>query len=106
MLRILAYLFLALAAVIAGADVVSGLMAGHVQLQPLGAWWAWVDRNSLLLLQPAIQRHISPALWDPGILTLLEWPAAIEFAVLGGLFWLADLWRRRRRRPTRPRLRR
>ena len=98
MLRVLALTFLILAAGIAAVDVASSLAAGEApRLAALGEWWAWIDRDSLLLLQPAVERHISPALWDPGIQTLLEWPAAVEFAVLGAAFGLLALWRRRRR---------
>ena len=98
MLRALAYLFLGVAAAVLATDVVSGVASGELRLSALGEWWAWIHRDSLLLLQPAVERHISPALWDPGIQTLLEWPAALEFAVLGGLFWALSFWRRTRRR--------
>lgn len=96
MLRIFSYVLLALAAGVLAVDVGSGLMAGDVRLAALGEWWAWIHRDSLLLLQPAVERHISPALWDPGIQTLLEWPAALEFAALGVVFWLLARWRRGR----------
>lgn len=99
MLRALALIFLTLAMGILATDLVSGLVAdGTLRLAALGEWWAWIHRDSLLMLQPAVERHISPALWDPGIQTLLEWPAALEFAGLGGLIWLAASWRRRKRR--------
>lgn len=97
MLRWIAYLFLAFAAGIFVTDLASGITSGKVRLAALGEWWAWLHRDSLLLLQPAVERHLSPVLWDPGIQTLLEWPAALEFAALGGLLWCADRWRRRRR---------
>ena len=98
-LRILSLLFLFAAAVVAAVDLYASLSAdGAVRLAALGEWWAWIHRDSLLLLQPAVERHISPALWDPGIQTLLEWPLAVELAVLGGLFWLLARWRGRSRR--------
>ena len=98
MLRALACFFLAVAVTVLATDAVSGVRTGEWRLSALGEWWAWLHRDSLLVLQPAIERHISPALWDPGIQTLLEWPAALEFAVLGGLFWVLSSWRRARRR--------
>jgi hypothetical protein len=96
LLRLLALGFLTLAAVAAGVDLWSSVAQdGAPRLAALGEWWAWAHRDSLLLLQPAIERHISPALWDPGIQTLLEWPAAADLAALGGLLWLAArFWRR------------
>ena len=52
--------------------------------------------QSFPILQPAIERHISPALWDPWVLTLLLWPAWAVFLVPGAV--LLVLFRRRRRR--------
>lgn len=98
MLRALALVFLAVAGAILAVDLVSSLAAGDgPRLAALGEWWAWIDRDSLLLLQPAVERHISPALWDPGLQTVLEWPAALDFAVPGAVFGLLAFWRRRRR---------
>ncbi|MEO1494521.1 MAG: hypothetical protein AAFV19_20430 [Pseudomonadota bacterium] len=89
MLRVLSLLFLALGGVILGTDLIGGLSGGAVLgLSSLGDWWFWAHPNSLQLLQPAVERHISPALFDPYIVTLLIWPAAIQFLVLGGLIWL------------------
>lgn len=97
MLRGLAYLLLALAAGLAVADVLAGSGGEAIRLRALGEWWAGIHLDSLLLLQPAVERHLSPALWDPWIQTLLEWPAAVEVAALGGVLWLGDRWRRKRR---------
>lgn len=97
MFRWLAVLFLLLAAaVLAGDAYVSLGDEGAFRLHALGEWWSWINLESLLLLQPAVERHISPALWDPGIQTVLEWPAAAEAAVLAAVFWLL-----RRRKPKR-----
>ena len=57
------------------------------ELRALGWWWAEIHRDSLLLLQPAVERYLTPAIWDPGIQTLLEWPAAPQVIVLGVLLW-------------------
>ena len=87
--------------IILAVDLFSSLSTdGIIRLAALGEWWAWIHRDSLLILQPAVERHISPALWDPGIQTVLEWPAAADFAGLGAIFWLLHRWgcRRRRRR--------
>lgn len=98
MFRVLAVLFFVLGLIALGGDLYSSLLTdGAIRLAALGEWWAWIHRDSLLLLQPAIERHISLALWDPGIQTVLEWPAAVEFAVLGAVFWLLRRRKRRRR---------
>jgi len=95
MLRLLAILFLLLALIALGWDFYESLSAdGTISLAALGERWAGVHRDSLLLLQPAVERHISPAIWDPGIQTLLEWPLTLELAVVGAVFWLLYRWKR------------
>ena len=74
----------------------SGDEGGFV-LSSLGEWWFWAHKDSLLLLQPAIERHVSQHLFDPYILTLLEWSLAAQLAVLGlVLMGLGRIFRRRR----------
>lgn len=86
MLRILSLALIALGAAILLTDVIGGLTGDAAfGLSSLGDWWFWAHPTSLQLLQPAVERHISPALFDPYIVTLLIWPAALEFLVLGGL---------------------
>jgi hypothetical protein len=58
------------------------LAAGGFRLHALGEVWFTLHPASLQQLQPAIERHVAVWLWDPLILTLLQWPAA---AVAGGL---------------------
>lgn len=69
--------------------VALGLVAGGVdlvsdgQLRALGAWWFALHRDSLQLLQPALERHVAVWLWDPLMLTLLQWPLALVLAGAG-----------------------
>jgi hypothetical protein len=53
---------------------------GAWRMIPAGQLWFDLDRNSLLLAQPAIERHVARWLWSPVIATILQWPA---WAVLG-----------------------
>jgi hypothetical protein len=39
-------------------------------------FWAWVHQDSLLALQPAIERHFA-WLWDPVVVTVLAAPASL-----------------------------
>lgn len=99
MIRLLGLLILGLGVVIAAADIVAGLQSDQgVELRALGWWWAELHLDSLLLLQPAVERYITPAIWDPGIQTLLEWPAALETMALGAAIWLMGSWLRARAR--------
>ena len=107
MFRLLAALFLLLGLITLAVDLYSSLSSddGAIRLAALGEWWAWIHRDSLLMLQPAVERHISQVLWDPGIQTVLEWPAAADSAGLGAIFWMLHVWGRRRRLRRRARLR-
>lgn len=87
--RLLAAAIAFMAVCVLTVDLWTGPAAGQpLRLSALGEWWAWAHRDSLLLLQPAIERHVSPVLWDPVMLSLLEWPFAVELAVLAGVVWL------------------
>jgi hypothetical protein len=59
------------------------------RLRALGEWWFRLHPGSLQLAQPAIERHVSPALWDPVILTALEAPAALVALGAGAALLLA-----------------
>jgi len=61
---------------------------------PLGEHWFKLHASSLNAAQAAIERHVHPLLWDPGIISLLQVPSWILFGVLG----LALYWFGRRRR--------
>jgi len=65
-------------------------------LTRVGEVWFYLHPDSLQIAQPAIERHLWPALWDPVLLTILLMPASLLLAILGVLFLL--LFRRRRRR--------
>ena len=94
MLRLLGLLFLATGIVVLASDVAAAGTDG-LRLTALGEWWFWLHPNSLQLLQPAIERHVSPALWDPGVQTLLEWPLSAELFALAGLCFVLAAIRRR-----------
>ncbi|MBK0400111.1 hypothetical protein H0I76_13000 [Limibaculum sp. M0105] len=94
--RFLGLVFLGFGLVVLGADVAAAYSSDDgFRLSALGEWWFAIHPDSLQLLQPAVERHLSPALWDPGIQSLLEWPLALEALALGALFLLLGRpWRR------------
>jgi hypothetical protein len=53
------------------------------RLHALGNLWAAIHRDSLLLLQPAVERHVSVWLWEKIVFPLLQAPAFVVFAVPG-----------------------
>lgn len=79
--------------------------------QPLGQVWfqhdpflAVLNNPSIQLAQVVIERKLNlPALWNPGITTILNWPSwlglmtvGVVGIVLGGLFWRLAIPSRRR----------
>lgn len=94
MIKWIGWAFLLAALGILAADVyVSFHAEGPVRLAALGEWWFWLDKQSLQVLQPAIERHVSASLWPP-VQQILEWPLAAELAVIGLV--LVVLGRRRK----------
>jgi hypothetical protein len=96
--RLIGWLFVIAALAAEGHDIWGLWDTGHYQVSALGQLWAEVNRNSLLLLQPAIQRHVAVWLWDWVIFPVLQWPAVITLAVPGILLVWACRRRDRRRR--------
>ena len=75
-----------IAAVAVAAEIKSLLDTGKLLAKPLGKVWFEVHKNSLLLLQPAIERYLHPWLWGSIVQPLLERPplaTAGAFAALG-----------------------
>lgn len=98
-LRILGLWLVALALVALVIDATASIAASALVFTPAGKYWFDLDPASLGLAQAAVQRHLSPMLWDPVIQSLLEAPVWAVSGPLGFLLlWLGDLGRRRRRR--------
>ncbi len=93
--RILGLLLLALALLAAGAEAVASLGAGEWQPLALGQVWYDLHRGSINLMQAVVQRYLHPAIWDPGVIAVLQWPAWLVAAVPGLVLLL---FTRRRRR--------
>lgn len=99
-LRLIGLAFLVAAVAVVARDVVSG--AGPFDTDA-GALWYRIHPYSLGLAQVVVQRYLLPEIWDPGIVTILLWPAALVLAVPGLLLLVATLTsgRRDRRRAMR-----
>ena len=95
-LRGIGWLLVAGALGLAVRDAVRWMQSGEWTPVTAGQLWFDIHKDSLLLVQPAIERYILPALWDPVIFTVLQWPA---WAVLGAPGLVLALWVGRRRRP-------
>ena len=94
-LRLLAAAFLLLGSWVMFGDISNDTSASI----KLGEYMHEIAPSFLLQAQVVVDRYIdpcslfvalgcSPFLWHPIILTLLVWPAAIVFLIIGVLFWL------------------
>ena len=75
-----------IAGVAFAAEIMAFAADGKLLAKPLGKIWFELHKNSLLLLQPGIERYLHPWLWGGIVQPLLERPplaAAGAFAGLG-----------------------
>jgi len=69
-----------------------GWTGGAYRLSALGELWARLHRDSLLLLEPALDRHVWPGLWQAVVVPVLLMPTVLVFALPGiALIALSDL---------------
>jgi hypothetical protein len=92
--RLIGWIFILMALIVLGLDILAWANGAPLTMTQAGQLWFNIDRGSIGVTQAAIQRYVSPQLWDPVIVTILLWPAALIFGVLGILFLM--LFRRRR----------
>ncbi len=73
------------------------MIANHTfEATSVGYIWAAIDQKSLLLLQPAIERHVNVWLWQSVLQPyFLEQPAFLVLAILG----LILTWIGRKKKP-------
>ena len=69
-------------------DGTKSIAGNTIFVTKLGKTWYEISPNSLLLLQPAIERHVSQWLWNPVVQTVLEQPTWLVLGVLGSLLIL------------------
>jgi|SRR5690242_14951116 len=97
--RLLGRIVVLCAIIVLGRDLFAWYASGRFEPVALGQLWFDINPTSLEELQPAIQRHIHPALWDWVVQPILLWYAFPTLLVLG----LVLMWLFRRREPGRRR---
>jgi hypothetical protein len=83
LLRFIGLWMLAAAFIFLVYDGAGWVANGVLNSMQLGTLWASIHQNSLLLLQPAVERHVAGWLWNPVIMTILEQPVWLVFGVIG-----------------------
>ena len=95
--RLLGLLCLAVAFILLVYDGTRSIANQAIETTSVGYVWAAIDQNSLLLLQPAIERHVNEWLWQSVLQPyVLEQPAWLVLGILGFLFALIG----RKKKPT------
>lgn len=90
-MRGLSIFLIGLAAVNLGYELYRALIWGRdFRLLDTGEVWAGLHRESLLTLQPAVERYLTPVLWDPVILTVLTTPLTPMSFILGAFLFIAS----------------
>ena len=64
-------------------DGTKSLGEGALSMTPLGQHWFNLSPGTLALAQSAIEKNMSPVLWDPVVVTTLLAPAWVVFGVSG-----------------------
>jgi hypothetical protein len=96
MARILAVFFIVAAAARAFYDWQLARMNDEpFSFLPIGQVWFNFDRNSLLGLQPGVERYLSPVIWENAIGPMLLWPMALVLLAIGLGFAGFAGWRAR-----------
>ncbi|MDP1751099.1 MAG: hypothetical protein Q8L22_16740 [Reyranella sp.] len=86
--RVLGWLLLAMAVAAVVHDGLAWWAEGSFHLLGLGDLWSHLDASSLADFQSAVQRHLSPVLWNWIVRPVLMVPVLPAFLVVG----LACLW--------------
>lgn len=94
MLRFVGLACLLLGFAVLASDIVRSGDA-DLGLTAFGEWWFWLHPTSLQLAQPAIERHVSPALWEHVVQPVLLWPLSAELFALAGLCFVLSAVHRR-----------
>lgn len=86
--RFLGLMLIALAFILFVYDGTRSIAGNKIFITQVGDVWSNVHQNSMLLLQPAIERHVAVWLWDPVALTVLTAPSWLVLTIIGALLIL------------------
>ena len=93
--RLLALALWVCAALALAMDIWIMTDTGVFAPKALAEWWQTFHSQSLTLMQSVIERYVWSPLWNPGVVTVISWPA---FAVLAGFAFLLSIMSRKKPR--------
>lgn len=88
LLRFLGLMCLAGAFILAIYDGTKSIAGNRVALTSIRTLWELLNPNSLAQVKPLLAPYAHGVLWDPGMVTVLAWPAWSLLACLGIVFIL------------------
>jgi peptidoglycan/LPS O-acetylase OafA/YrhL len=88
LLRFLGLLCLAAAFILVIYDGTKSIAANRFYFTTVRMLWELLNPGSLAQVRPLLSPYAHGLLWDPGMLTVLAWPACSLLACLGILFIL------------------
>src|SRR5258708_38049593 len=95
LLRTLGLLFLAAAFIFLVYDGTRSIAANVLLYSKVDEIWSLLHTASLQQLQPPIEKHAPPWLWDPVVTTVLDAPAIVVLGMIGAILILLG----RRKKP-------
>ena len=95
LLRTLGLLFLAAAFIFLVYDGTRSIAANVLLYSKVDEIWSLLHTASLQQLQPSIEKHAPPWLWDPVATTVLDAPALVVLGIIGAILILLG----RRKKP-------
>lgn len=69
-------------------DGTKSIAGNAVLISQLNDTWNALHPSSLLLVQPAIERHVADWLWNPVVLGVLTAPTFLVLGIIGSVFIL------------------
>jgi len=66
--------FIAIAILTLGHDAQLTFAAAEPDYRPIGLYWYELHRGSYNGFQVLLERYIWPPLWDPVVLSVIQWP--------------------------------
>jgi peptidoglycan/LPS O-acetylase OafA/YrhL len=89
LLRFLGLLCLAAAFILVIYDGTKSIAGNRFYFTTVRTLWELLNPNSLAQVRPVLSRYVDGVLWDPGMVTVLSWPAWSLLGCFGILFLLA-----------------
>jgi hypothetical protein len=84
--------FIALSILALGHDAQLTFKAAAPDFKPIGLYWYEISRGTYNGIQVLFERYLWPPLWNPVLLTIIQWPVWVITAPIGiGLL----IWGRR-----------